>query len=76
VNKGGLIVTIQVDARGLSCPQPVILARNAIQAGDFPVEVLVETVTSRENVKRAAEKLGCAVGVEEMEDEFKLTLTK
>ena len=65
-----------VDARGLSCPQPVILARNAIQAGKFPIEVLVETVTSRENVRRAAEKLGCAVQVEDLEDEFRLTLTK
>jgi len=65
-----------VDARGFSCPQPVILTRNAIKAGDFPIEVLVETVTSRENVRRAAEKLGCTVQVEEMRDEFKLTLTK
>jgi tRNA 2-thiouridine synthesizing protein A len=65
-----------VDARGFSCPQPVIMARNAVKAGEFPVEVLVETVTSRENVRRAAEKLGCAVQVEEMGDEFKLTLTK
>jgi TusA-related sulfurtransferase len=69
-------MTTQVDARGLSCPQPVILARSAIQAGDFPIEVLVETVTSRENVRRAAEKLGCTVQVEEMGDEFKLTLVK
>jgi TusA-related sulfurtransferase len=65
-----------VDARGLSCPQPVILARKAIQAGEFPIEVLVETVTSRENVRRASEKLGCTVQVEEVGDEFKLTLTK
>jgi TusA-related sulfurtransferase len=65
-----------VDARGLSCPQPVILARKAIQAGAFPIEVLVETVTSRENVRRAAEKLGCTVQVKEAGDEFKLTLTK
>ena len=65
-----------VDARGLSCPQPVILARNAIQAGKSPIEVLVETVTSRENVRRAAEKLGCTVQVEDLGDEFKLTLTK
>ena len=69
-------MTHTVDARGLSCPQPVILARNAIQAGQFPIEVLVETVTSRENVRRAAEKLGCAVQVEDLEDEFRLTLTK
>lgn len=69
-------MTHTVDARGLSCPQPVILARNAIQAGEFPIEVLVETVTSRENVRRAAEKLGCKVQVQDLEDEFKLTLTK
>jgi len=66
----------EVDARGLSCPQPVILARRAIQTGEFPIEVRVETVTSRENVRRAAEKLGCTVQVEELADEFKLTLTK
>jgi tRNA 2-thiouridine synthesizing protein A len=65
-----------VDARGLSCPQPVILARRAIEAGDFPIEMRVESVTSRENVRRAAEKLGCAVQVEEVGDEYKLTLTK
>ena len=65
-----------VDARGLSCPQPVILARKAIDAGQFPVEVLVESVTSRENVRRMAEKAGCTVAVAEMGDEFKLTLSK
>lgn len=65
-----------VDARGLSCPQPVILARKAIQAGHFPIEVLVDTVTSRENVRRAAEKLGCTVQVEETGEEFKLMLTR
>jgi tRNA 2-thiouridine synthesizing protein A len=65
-----------VDARGFSCPQPVIMTRRAIQAREFPIEVLVETVTSRENVRRASEKLGCQVKVEEMGEEFKLTVTK
>ena len=69
-------MSIQVDARGFSCPQPVIMTRNALEKGDFPIEVLVETVTSRENVRRVAEKAGCQVQVEEMGDEFKLTLTK
>jgi TusA-related sulfurtransferase len=69
-------MTQPVDARGLSCPQPVILARNAIQVGKFPIEVLVETVTSRENVRRASERLGCTVQVEDLGDEFRLTLTR
>jgi len=52
------------------------MTRRAIEEGQFPIEVLVETVTSRENVRRASEKLGCQVEVEEMGDEFKLTITK
>ena len=65
-----------VDARGLSCPQPVILARSAIRAGKFPITILVETVTSLENVRRAATKLGCAVQVEQAGEGFTLTLTR
>ncbi len=65
-----------VDARGLSCPQPVILARKAIEAGKYPIEVLVESVTSRENVRRMAEKVGCTVAVAEAGGEFRLTLNK
>ncbi|MBN1574934.1 MAG: sulfurtransferase TusA family protein [Chitinispirillaceae bacterium] len=66
----------QVDARGLSCPQPVILAKKAIDEGNFPVEVTVDTVTSRENVRRMAENGGCRVRVEEAADEFKLIITR
>ena len=65
-----------VDARGLSCPQPVILARNAIQAGAFPIEVRVDTTTALENVKRMAERAGMQVHVEAIGDEFRLTISK
>lgn len=65
-----------VDARGLSCPQPVILTRRAIEDGQFPIEVLVDTATARENVKRTAEKAGCQVQIEESNGECKLTLIK
>ena len=69
-------MNVQIDARGLSCPQPVILARKAIAAGQFPIAVRVDSVTSRENVRRMAAKQGCAVSVEADGDEFVLTLTK
>jgi len=69
-------MTTKVDARGLSCPQPVIMAQKAIKEGRFPVQVLVDTVTSRENVRRMAEKQGCKVKISEQGDEFSLVLTK
>lgn len=65
----------RVDARGLSCPEPVILARRAIQAlpKGGEAEVWVDSVTSRENVLRAARALGCEVRVEDQGGEFRLT---
>jgi TusA-related sulfurtransferase len=65
-----------VDARGLSCPQPVMLAKQAIDGGKFPIEVLVDSVTSRENVRRMAERLGFKVQAEPSGDGFKLTIAK
>ena len=65
-----------VDARGLSCPQPVMLAKKAIAAGQLPVEVLVDTATARENVRRLAEGAGYKVRIEAAGDEFKLTITR
>lgn len=65
-----------VDARGLSCPQPVMLAQKAITENIFPIEVIVDTVTSRENVRRMAERLGCKVTTEDFADEFKVVITK
>ncbi len=69
-------MTITVDARGLSCPQPVILSKNAITKGAFPIEVLIDATTSCENVTRMAENNGCTVTVKEQDNEFTLTLTK
>jgi TusA-related sulfurtransferase len=44
-----------VDARGLSCPQPVLMTLNEIKKGsDNEIVVLVDTDTSKENVSRAA----------------------
>jgi TusA-related sulfurtransferase len=67
-----------VDARGLSCPQPVILSRDAVKKLESggAVEVLVDTVTSRDNVRRALENVGCAVEIREEGDEFRLIIKK
>jgi len=48
-----------VDARGLSCPQPVLLALNEIKKTEKgEIVILVDTDTSRENVSRAATSQG------------------
>jgi tRNA 2-thiouridine synthesizing protein A len=51
-----------VDARGLSCPQPVLMTLGEIKKlGKGEIQVLVDTDTSKENVSRAAESQGWKV---------------
>jgi len=48
-----------VDARGLSCPEPVLLTLEAIKRlNKGEIEILVDTDTSKENVSRAAQSMG------------------
>ncbi len=66
-----------IDARGLSCPQPVILTRDALQKpGAADVVVLVDTMTQVYNCTRAAEKLGWQAEYEQNDDTYELKLTK
>jgi len=58
-----------VDARGLSCPQPVMLARQAIsEVKQGIVEILVDSGTARDNVSRYAKKSGWSVELEDRND--------
>ena len=58
--------TKTIDARGLSCPQPALMTRQALQgSAKGTVEVLVDCGTAQENVSRLAEKAGWTVAVEE-----------
>lgn len=51
-----------VDARGFSCPQPVLMTLQAIKATNpSDLVVLVDTDTSKENVTRAAQSQGYAI---------------
>ncbi len=59
-----------VDARGLSCPQPVLMTLTKIKelsSGEF--EVVVDNEVSRENVSRAATNAGWQLAQEREENE-------
>jgi len=67
-----------VDARGLSCPQPVIMTLNEIKAGkENYLVVLVDTDTSKENVMRAATSQGWRIDEVASEgEEYRISMTK
>lgn len=67
-----------VDARGLSCPQPVIMALEAMRKEENKeLVVLVDTDTARENVSRAAAGLGWqVVEIAAEDDGYRITIGK
>ena len=71
-------MSVTVDARGLSCPQPVLMTLDKIKSGnDNEIMVLVDNEASRENVIRAAESQNCRIGdILQNGDDYTIPITK
>ncbi len=67
-----------VDARGLSCPQPVLMTLEEMKKlGRGEIQILVDTETSKENVTRAAASQGWEVRSEQEEGEaYRISIRK
>jgi selenium metabolism protein YedF len=64
-----------IDVRGLTCPQPVILTKKALEE-HTEIVVIVDDPVALENVKRLAENQGHAVEVEQEGSSFHIRLSK
>ena len=65
-----------VDARGYSCPEPVIMLRKAMASKEAAYTVLVDDAASKENVTHYAEHEGYTVSIHEDGGEYTLSLKK
>ena len=66
-----------VDARGYSCPMPVIMVQKAVKNGaPDMLEVMVDNQCSLENVTRFATNQGYKVTSTQEGEDFKLVLKK
>lgn len=66
----------QIDARGMSCPQPVLMTKKAIEAGCNKVQILVDNNTAKSNVERFLKNLGYKINIMEKNDEYIVEGTK
>jgi selenium metabolism protein YedF len=62
-----------IDARNLSCPQPVVLTKKALEEVD-EVIIIVDNETALDNVSRLGKTQGCEVTIENKDDGIYLTL--
>ena len=65
-----------IDARGLSCPEPVVLLRSAMESNEDAYQIIVDNHASSENTTRYAQHQGYQVAVAENGGEWTLTFTK
>ena len=62
-----------IDAMGKACPQPVILAKQALDAGQVPLTIDVDNTTAVENLKRMAASRGIEAQVSEAGGRYSVT---
>lgn len=70
------MATKRIDARGLSCPQPVVMVDKAIAAGGTDLEVLVDNEVAKENVSRLAARRGLKAEARSDGNDIVITMTK
>jgi selenium metabolism protein YedF len=70
-----MVMAKMIDARGLACPQPVVLTSKALAEGD-EVITIVDNEAAKENVSRLATSRGFQVSAEEREGAMYLHLTQ
>ena len=63
-----------LDARGLSCPEPVIMIQQAIRSNEKTYEIMVDNRTSVENITRFGEHNNFTVTFTEDGGDYTVTL--
>lgn len=64
-----MFLLAKIDVRGMSCPQPILMTKNAIKSSPKNIEVLVDDNTARNNVSRFLQNQGYKLTVKNMDEE-------
>ena len=62
----------EVDARGLSCPMPLVMTKQALEDGAREVLVLADSGTAKANVVALLSDVGFEVTVEDTGAEYRI----
>lgn len=65
----------KIDAKGLDCPQPVVLTKNALK-DNKEVITIVDNEAGANNVKKLATKLGAKAEIKKIDDNFEVNIIK
>lgn len=65
-----------IDARGRSCPEPVLMTKHGIEKSVSGIDVIVDNATAMENIKRFAQNSGYKIEISEQNVDYILKLRK
>ena len=60
----------KIDASGMSCPQPVLMAKKALEKNPETLEIVVDNKVARDNIERFLDYSGYEIQVEEIDGSF------
>ena len=67
-----MTASFRVDARGRSCPEPVVMVKKAVDQGHKDFAVLADSEGARDDVSRFLKSQGLKVQVEVRDGEYVL----
>ena len=69
--------TLNLDCKGLACPQPVIQVKKALDSiAEGTVTAVVDNETARENISLFAKNAGYEASAEKSGQDYRITITK
>lgn len=71
-----MFLLVRFDARGMSCPQPVLMAKKALEKNKSGFEILVDNNVAKENVSRFIKNSGFNIEIKELEDDYLIKVKK
>lgn len=66
----------RIDTSSLSCPEPVILCKKAMEEGHKELEVIADERVAVENISRLCKKMGYNISIEQENNTYKLFIKK
>jgi tRNA 2-thiouridine synthesizing protein A len=66
----------KIDTCGMSCPQPVLMTKKALEESPEGLDIIVDNNTAKGNVERFLKNSGYKVTITENEDNFILEARK
>lgn len=70
-------MSILIDARGRSCPEPVIMTKDALESSEGEtIEVITNSKTATDNIERYVKKEGYSVDISEDGDDYILIIKR